>query len=221
MAKAKAKAAARPRRVAPTPAVATGEDSNRSRILGAAFDAFIERGYVGTSTLEIATRAKASKREVYAAFGSKQAMLVECIGYGVQRMRQPLTLPSAHDRESLIATLSAFGANFLHVLLGKPVVALYRLALVEVERSPEVARTLDDAGRGGARKAFAEMLTKAQDAKLIGGDPDIVAGRFFAILLGDWFMRSLLGVIAPPSAGEIETRAKATAEALLTLYPPH
>ena len=51
----------------------------RERILLAAFAAFIERGYAETSTLEIATRAKVSKRELYALFGNKQAMLVACI----------------------------------------------------------------------------------------------------------------------------------------------
>lgn len=202
------------------PLTAIPGDDAKSRILRAAFDAFAERGYGGTSTLEIATRAKVSKREVYAAFGSKQAMLVECIGYGVALMRQPLSLPPAHDRESLIAVLAGFGANFLRVLLGKHVVALYRLAIAEVERSPEVAETLDAAGRGGARKAFGEMLAQAQAARLIGGDPDVVLARFFSILQGDWFLRSLLGVIAPPSAPEIEARAKATAEALLSLFPP-
>lgn len=226
MARAKAKtpsrsARARPSRAGAAPAAAPHSgDSVRSRILGAAMDAFMERGYGGTSTLEIATRAKVSKREVYAAFGSKQAMLVECVGWGVQRMRQPLALPSAHDRQSLIATLAGFGANFLNVLLGKPVIALYRLALAEVERSPEIGQTLDEAGRGGARKAFAEMLAKAQASGLIGGDPETVTGRYFALLTGDWFLRSLMGVIAPPSAQEIKDRAQATAEALLTLFPP-
>jgi AcrR family transcriptional regulator len=42
----------------------------RERILRAAFLAFMEDGYAGTSTLDIATRAKVSKRDLYANFGS-------------------------------------------------------------------------------------------------------------------------------------------------------
>ena len=38
----------------------------RSRILEAAFAAFMENGYAATTTLEIATRARVSKRELYA-----------------------------------------------------------------------------------------------------------------------------------------------------------
>ena len=49
------------------------------RILGAAFQAFTEGGYAGTSTLDIATRAKVSKRDLDANFASKHAVLVACI----------------------------------------------------------------------------------------------------------------------------------------------
>ena len=48
----------------------------RKRILSAALSAFMESGYAQTSTLEIATRARVSKRELYALFGSKEAMLI-------------------------------------------------------------------------------------------------------------------------------------------------
>ena len=55
------------------------ENPIQARILGAAFKAFVEDGYAGTSTLDIATRAKVSKRDLYANFGSKHEMLVACI----------------------------------------------------------------------------------------------------------------------------------------------
>ena len=54
----------------------TGGTEARQRILGAALSAFMEGGYAQTSTLEIATRARVSKRELYALFGNKEAMLV-------------------------------------------------------------------------------------------------------------------------------------------------
>jgi AcrR family transcriptional regulator len=46
----------------------------RERVLGAAFSAFQEFGYAGASTIEIATRAKVSKRELYRLFGNKRAI---------------------------------------------------------------------------------------------------------------------------------------------------
>src|SRR5215467_12649400 len=70
------------------------ETSIRERILAAAFKAFMEKGYAATSTLEIATRAKVSKRDLYATFGTKQAMLVGCIASRATRMRLAPQLPT-------------------------------------------------------------------------------------------------------------------------------
>jgi AcrR family transcriptional regulator len=55
---------------------AAAENGVHERILDAAFQAFTEDGYAGTSTLDIATRAKVSKRDLYANFASKHAVLV-------------------------------------------------------------------------------------------------------------------------------------------------
>ena len=71
------------------------------RILGAAFKAFTEDGYAGTSTLDIATRAKVSKRDLYANFGSKHAVLVACIKSRADRMRLPPDLPTPRSRQML------------------------------------------------------------------------------------------------------------------------
>ncbi len=52
------------------------ETKVRERILEAAFRAFRKGGYATTSTLEIATRARVSKRELYELVGNKQEMLI-------------------------------------------------------------------------------------------------------------------------------------------------
>src|SRR5215467_5529744 len=56
-----------------------GENAVRERILEAAFAAFMKRGYAAASMLEIATRARVSKRELYTLVGDKQEMLIACI----------------------------------------------------------------------------------------------------------------------------------------------
>src|ERR1700704_3538696 len=64
-----------------------GEDTAvRARILDAASAAFMKSGYARTSTLEIATRARVSKRELYALVGNKREMLIACIGEGAPRL---------------------------------------------------------------------------------------------------------------------------------------
>src|SRR5215468_9606024 len=50
-------------------------EPRRRALLEAAYSVLMERGYAGASTLEIARRARVSKRELYAEFGSKSGML--------------------------------------------------------------------------------------------------------------------------------------------------
>ena len=79
------------------------ENPVRKRILRAALSAFMEHGYGETSTLEIATRARVSKRELYALVGNKQEMLVACITERAKRLRIPEDMPQVQDRASLAA----------------------------------------------------------------------------------------------------------------------
>src|ERR1700730_809772 len=89
------------------------DETPRGRILDAAFSAFMERGFAETSTLEIATRARVSKRELYALVGSKQDMLVACISERAKRLQLPADVPQPHDRETLSRVLVTFGAQVL------------------------------------------------------------------------------------------------------------
>jgi AcrR family transcriptional regulator len=50
-------------------------ETTRRRVVDAARDLFIERGYVGTTVEAIAARADVAPETVYAAFGTKRALL--------------------------------------------------------------------------------------------------------------------------------------------------
>jgi AcrR family transcriptional regulator len=195
------------------------DDSRRERILHAAFDAFMAHGYAGASTLEIATRAKLSKRELYLEFGSKQAILAACLEGKAQRLRQPLELPPARDRAMLAAVLTTYGDTLLRELSQPVVTAMFRLAVTEAERSPEIARALD-AVRQSTRAALAKLLQQAQSSGLIGpGDAEDMVTNFAGLLWGNTQIRLLLGVSEPPSPEESKRRAVNATSSLLKLYP--
>jgi AcrR family transcriptional regulator len=214
----------RPKNPAPAPVCEPGDDANerlRGRIIGAAFKLLMERGYAGTSTLEIATQAKVSKRELYALFGSKHGILMQMIAIGAARMQVPLHLPEPQDRQSLATMLVSFGATTMREVSSPVVMAVYRLAASEAERSTEVAAALEVAGRQATRNALADLLRRAQARGLLGaGKPDTMATQFFALLWGDLLLRQVLRLAPPPSQAEAEARAGAATDALFTLYPP-
>lgn len=199
------------------------EPSVRERVLKAGFAVFRKRGFTGASTLEIATRAKVSKRDLYALFGSKHAMLAACIKERAARMRQPLELTASVPESSagVAATLIELGASILRGVCHPDVLAVYRLAIAGPDGAPEIARTLDRNGREANHAALANWLAKAQAQGLIGaGDIAVMAAHFLAILWGSLLIQLLLRVREAPSADEIECRTRAATQALLTLYAP-
>jgi AcrR family transcriptional regulator len=194
------------------------ENLMRSRIIGAAFNAFMENGYAGTSTLEIATRAKISKRDLYANFPNKRAILLACIANRAARMRLPQDLPAPRSREALAAILTNFAATVVREVCQPAVTAMFRLAISEAERSPDVAASLN-AGRSVTRDALAGLLAQAQAGGILSeGDAQQMVEQFFALLWGDLLLGRLLGVTAAPKAAEIDRRAHVATEAFLTLY---
>ena len=199
---------------------AADEPPVRQRILEAAFSAFMERGFAETSTLEIATRAKASKRELYAQFGSKQEILAACIAERAKRLRLPSDLPEPRDRETLAKALIMFGARLLQEISDPTVIAVFRLAIAEAVRAPDVAKALNDVGISASRAALRDLIGRAGAAELLGGEPAQMAEHFAGLLWGSQMTGLLLGVADRPSQRETARRAEAATAAFLRAYPP-
>jgi AcrR family transcriptional regulator len=191
----------------------------RARILEAAFAAFMKNGYAMTSTLEIATRARVSKRELYALLGNKQEMLIACIGERAKRFDVPADLPVLRDRETLEKVLTSFGTKLVREISDPTVIGVFRLAIAEVVQAPEVARVLNSIGREASRAALRKIMAQAQESRLLRGRPAELAEQFAGLLWRDLMVSLLLGVAERPSAREIAERARDATAAFLKLHP--
>ena len=189
----------------------------RERILEAAFATFTQKGYAAASTAEIAAAARVSKRELYALVGNKREMLVAAIRERAQRLQLPASLPVPHDRESLTQALTTFGAQLIRETSDPVVVGVFRLAIAEAVRAPEVAEVLDSVGRATARAALRTLMADARAAGLLEGSPEKLADQFRGLLLGDAMIGLLLGVAEPPSPRAAKARAKVAVETFLGL----
>jgi AcrR family transcriptional regulator len=196
------------------------EPVTRERILEAAFAAFMKNGYATTSTLEIATRARVSKRELYALVGNKQEMLIACISERAKRLEVPGDLPVLRDRETLARVLTAFGTKLVREISDPTVIAVFRLAISEVVQAPEVARALNSIGREASRAALRKIMAQAQEAGLLTGHPAELAEQFGGLLWRDLMVSLLLGIAERPSPRELTGRAHAAAADFLQLHPP-
>jgi AcrR family transcriptional regulator len=196
-----------------------GDETVRERILKAAFAAFMKSGYAMTSTLEIATRAHVSKRELYAIVGNKQEMLIACISERAKRLEVSADLPGLRDRETLTQVLATFGAKLVREVSDPTVIAVFRLAIGEAVQAPEVARALDSIGREASRAALRKIMAEGQAAGLLTGRPADLAQQFAGLLWGDLMVSLLLGVAKRPNPREIAGRARDAAASFLQLHP--
>jgi AcrR family transcriptional regulator len=204
-----------------TGGAAAGEpqDDKRGRILHAAMETFREHGFAAATTLEIATRARVSKRELYALVGNKQEMLVACITERAERLQAPADMLVPRDRETLARVLASFGTQLLREISDPTVIAVFRLAIGEAVLAPEVARALESIGRETTRAALRQIMTAARSSGLLDGQPAALAEQFHGLLWRDLMVGLLLGVAERPSPREIAGRARDAAAAFLQLHP--
>ncbi|HWZ82645.1 MAG TPA: TetR/AcrR family transcriptional regulator [Terriglobales bacterium] len=196
------------------------ETAVRERILQAAFAAFMKSGYAAASTLEIATSARVSKRELYALVGNKQKMLIACISERAKRFDVPANLPVLRNRETLEQVLASFGTKLVREISDPTVIAVFRLAIAEAAQAPEVSRALNSIGREASRSALRKIMAEARASGLLTGLPADLAEQFAGLLWRDLMVSLLLGVAERPTPSEIERRARDAATAFLQLHPP-
>ena len=190
----------------------------RDRILNAAFGAFMANGYGRTSTLEIATRAKVSKRDLYALIGNKQEILRACVARRASRMVPPGALPAPKSRCAVVETLTRFGATLIAELCHPAVIGMHRLAIAEGADSPEIGREIMRTGEAN-RTAVEGFLAEAQRAGFVGeGDPGRLA-EFYLDLLGPAaLMQRILVGGAAPSPQQAARRAAEAVEVFGRLH---
>lgn len=146
----------------------------------------IEDGYAAMTTLAVAKAAGVSKRDLYAFFPSKEALLAALVEESVDTMVAPVRLAPPEDPRGFYAGLAQFGRTFLAGLLDPRRLALYRLAIAEASTSPQIARTLLEKGRGATVAAVSDYFAAATHRGLVSF-PNVPAamGAYLDVLMGD------------------------------------
>ena len=95
---------------------------------------------------------------------------------------------------------------------------MFRLAIAEATRAPEVAAVLNQVGLEAGRSALHDIMNRACSAGLLAGNPAEMAALFSGILWGNQMVRLLLGIADRPGSREMSDRAEAATRALLQLH---
>ncbi len=187
------------------------------RILEAARQLFLTRGYSSTNLEEVAAAAQVTKPTVYNHFGSKagllQAITQEHADSRVAEFTAKL-VPSAEPGRDL----QSFADVFLKRVLGEEARRWQRLAITESVDHPDVGKRFYECGPARVKAALVDYLHQAQKSgSLAVPDPEQATEQFLGMLLGLDLMR---GLISQPLTTEKQRkkRCRETVEMFLTLY---
>jgi AcrR family transcriptional regulator len=191
--------------LAPAPAPAPVEESRKRRqVLDAASDLFMAQGYGAVSMEAVARTAGVSKATLYAHFASKDVLFASIVSEACDRNKLvPENFPV--EVADIEATLAATGGRLLRFMLQPKVLAIYRVAVAESARFPELGRAFWAAGPTVFRERFAGWIAEQSAAgRLAVPDPLVAADQFGALLRASVFMRATLALPPAPDEAEID-----------------
>jgi len=187
---------------------------NRGRVLRAASESFMRRGYQA-SVDEIARRAGVAKQTVYHHFASKDA-LFKAVAH--ELTRGVLVELESGDGD-VRAGLNRFALAYRSRALGAQGLATFRTVLPEVPRFRALARAMYDAGAGQMVREIAAYLERAMRAgELRRDDPQFAAELLLGMLAGHDRVKRLFGV--ERANGADEARSRQIVDCFLRAYQP-
>ncbi|MFD1330754.1 TetR/AcrR family transcriptional regulator [Methylopila musalis] len=148
------------------------ETARRASLIAAARDLFMEGGYAALSTNAVAARAKVSKRSLYEAFDSIDALFAAVVA---DHSGEMLRIPPDDDMPLDEALVYIF-----HVDIGEEDDerrhAFLRAATLDRERFPQVHATIMAKGLEPSRKRLADWLAdQARKNRIIAPEPERLA----------------------------------------------
>lgn len=169
----------------------------RQAILDIATHAFIELGFNNTSMSEIASRLGGSKSTLYNYFSSKEDIFT-----AVMEASATTAIAQAFEsldvKQDVDVVLSRFGVQYLSSVLSSDLLAIWRMAISESERS-DIGRRFYALGPQKGWMRLSEYLEKKMtQGILLKSDPWICAMHLKGLIEAELFLVVALGVEAMP-----------------------
>ncbi len=183
----------------------------RRVILEGARAVFAEQGFERASVDVIAARAGVSKATVYNHFADKKALFVAAVVEETDAMRASLAGCLERPGDDVEQALQSIGEKVMALWLEPSIAALYRQAIAEAARLPEIGRMVFEQGTRALQDAVAAHLARwHESAALRIDDVRAAAVSFIVLCQGDLVTRMRLGVLEYPVDAVVrETVARA------------
>jgi TetR/AcrR family transcriptional regulator, mexJK operon transcriptional repressor len=195
---------------------------SKAKILDAAEAVFLQSGFLGTNMDHVAAQAGVSKQTVYAHFRSKEALFIQV----VEQMTGGAARLIGEDVEDDFTGRSA-GEFLLQVandqlfsVLTPPLMRLRRMVIGEVERFPDLGRSLYDGGPGRSIARVTRAIEHYRGrGQLHCADARGAATKFnWLVMGGPTNLAMMLGDRAIPSKPELEAHAAECVRIFMAAY---
>lgn len=199
-------------------------DQRRQAIIRAATEVFLQHGYLGATTDEVAARASVSKQTLYKHFADKHTLFADVILATTVHVAEGLSGAVARrleDTDDVFAALRGLAREWMSGLLQPDVVRLRRLVIAEADRFPEVGQAWFDRGFGPSLSILAEALERLAARGLLRNlsDPTLAASQFAGLVMYMPMNQAMFaGTRQIPAAAEISRIAESAVAVFLAAY---
>ena len=161
------------------------------QILTGARATFVDLGYEGATVDEIARRAKVSKPTLYVHLGDKRAIFAAVLKRDFEAQARNIFTAVPED-VPVEAALRDIARHYIAFLLSEPAQELFRIAVAEARRFPELGLAFYDSGPGlGVARLAAYLRAASAREELVVDDVELAAHQFTELCRADLFYRRL------------------------------
>jgi len=197
------------------------DEERVAELLDVATEVFVEHGFEGASTNEIARRANCSKTTLYCRFPTKQALFIAVLERRMEETFNELFKALPVD-EPLEETLIEFGSRILRIALSEEKIRLERVVSMEAERFPELAQRYFELGPKRGHEELGRCLKEQiKRGRLIGEDSQLMAEHLISLITGGPVHWRIFGLAEHVSAKEQRRRLQAAVRTFLRAYSTH
>jgi AcrR family transcriptional regulator len=183
------------------------DSARRERLIAAAEHVFVEMGYGAANMDGIARRAGMSKKTIYQVFETKQELFAAVIDSRRDELAAMIEGEGSDASCRPEDVLRRFLRQIARFVLAPRQAALYRLAVAESQRAPELANAFYREGSTKACSALMAWLALQHErGALHVPDSASAAKMLFYMAIAELQMRLLIGDCQEPDEAAIDER---------------
>ena len=194
------------------------DDDRVSELLNVATEVFIEHGFEGASTNEIARRANCSKTTLYTRYPTKEKLFLAVLERRMELILSEFAT-TLQPEPPIEQTLKEYGFHLLQLVLSENQRGMVRVVSMESSKFPDLAKRFYDLGPGrGAAILASYMDEQIKRQRLINENPQIMAEHLMSLITGGYVRWTLLGLPDNIGLKEKKQRVSAAIEMFLRAY---